>query len=696
MISYLVSKFAKGELSNLVKECFGNDFPDIFRKPQINYIYHYLDDLKAESVLLEPQYIDKDYLDDFNNYYVKCFSNNGLVSARLHFFSKKLNHQQMTECLAKGDRDEIIALQKSYLGFIVIKPLTKTFIGRTCLKVYPSFNKEVGSKKCLSREYSVDLFGIPLKITSIAFQEQDKVVSACATTAIWSSLHAMHWKNVRDIPSCSEITTNAINHIHGSSNAFPKNELSNKQIFRALDFEGLKYHVYDISAKSVSADVFFSKVKIYIDSKIPLILGVDVYSKNKSTLNHLSGHAVSIVGYKSEDDPSHRAIYIHDDRLGPFARARFIQIEEGSVTGNAKWGLIVQQKDDQQKWKEPHEVFVINTLIAPTPKKVRLSEEYTNETCSIIVTRYKRMLANIEKEKNKSLEIGKNLKFNIRLSEISEIRHQLFNHKYEGENSSSLEKEKVRFLTSSYARYHWIASFELDGIPIFKILFDATDIPQGNVVSGIFVENRMLTDIVMQAHSKVVAADMTMQDIFSHNFYSAFLKYIKPKPDTFNVYLDQNFGELRAPKYIKDEEMENGDILNSEVHKYYGSVDQKLNEIYSNITANDPKSFLIWTISHEGALLIGLEENGKGHPTLTGFKPSRIAGEMRLNKDNIWKVNSKSGRYSRDYENTPSLLSNAVKKIKDIFPNSRNEIVVDPYQEDTIIFDTNRFIFKKI
>ena len=28
MISYLVSKFAKGELSNLVKECFGNDFPE--------------------------------------------------------------------------------------------------------------------------------------------------------------------------------------------------------------------------------------------------------------------------------------------------------------------------------------------------------------------------------------------------------------------------------------------------------------------------------------------------------------------------------------------------------------------------------------------------------------------------------------------------------------------------------------------
>ncbi|WP_234427663.1 hypothetical protein, partial [Vibrio anguillarum] len=80
----------------------------------------------------------------------------------------------------------------------------------------------------------------------MAFQEQDKVVSACATTAIWSSLHAMHWKNVREIRSCSEITTNALNHINGSSNSFPNRELSNKQILRALDCEKLKHHTIDL------------------------------------------------------------------------------------------------------------------------------------------------------------------------------------------------------------------------------------------------------------------------------------------------------------------------------------------------------------------------------------------------------------------------------------------------------------------
>ena len=110
MISYLVSRFAKGELSNLVKECFGTDFPDIFRKSQIDYIYRYLNDLDAKSVLLEPKYIDKDYLEDFNHYYVKCFGNNGFVSARLHFFSKELDHQKMTEYLASGDPNNVVPL----------------------------------------------------------------------------------------------------------------------------------------------------------------------------------------------------------------------------------------------------------------------------------------------------------------------------------------------------------------------------------------------------------------------------------------------------------------------------------------------------------------------------------------------------------------------------------------------------------
>ncbi len=64
MTPFLVTEFGKPAISNLVKECFGSDFSDIHSKPQVDYIFRYLNDLHADSVLLEPEYVDKDYLED--------------------------------------------------------------------------------------------------------------------------------------------------------------------------------------------------------------------------------------------------------------------------------------------------------------------------------------------------------------------------------------------------------------------------------------------------------------------------------------------------------------------------------------------------------------------------------------------------------------------------------------------------------
>ncbi|HFE3995262.1 TPA: hypothetical protein ACF3MG_005204, partial [Escherichia coli] len=60
--------------------------------------------------------------------------------------------------------------------------------------------------------------------------------------------------------------------------------------------------------------------------------------------------------------------------------------------------------------------------------------------------------------------------------------------KYDFSKSNDFEaeihckKSRIDFLTQSYARYHWVASFKLNGEDAFDILFDATDIPQGDAV----------------------------------------------------------------------------------------------------------------------------------------------------------------------------------------------------------------------
>ncbi|MBY7905122.1 hypothetical protein KW458_06425 [Vibrio fluvialis] len=674
MISYLVSNFGKDELSNLVKECFGTDFPDIFNKKQIDYLFRYLKDLKANSVLLEPKYIDKDYLEDFNNYYVKCFGNNGFMSARLHFFSKKIDHKYMTDILTTGDQRNIEDLQHAYLGFIVIKPLAKTFIGKTCLKTYASVNQEDGNKVCLHREYNVDLFGIPLSVSSVAFQEQDKVVSACATTAIWSSLHAMRWKNVRDIRSCSEITTNAVNHIPGSNNSFPNLELSNKQILRALDFEKLKHHTIDV--RGYESSNFLSLVKTHIDSNIPLILGVDVYEKNDNDARKLDGHAITVLGYKNKSIGDN-AIYVHDDRLGPYARAEVIDTSCMNFLEETKWGLALQEKSDDGKWKSPHEILVVNSLIIPAPHKVRLPSSFASKTCEFIMLDYENLMTELERKGEDVTENRDSLTFDVVLSEISKIRQDIISEDFAGNSEDDLailQREKVKFLTGSYARFQWVSSFHYNGTPIFKILLDATDIPQGNAVSAIFIQNKKFADMILERHVQILNIDNDIQGDTTTHFYGSILKYLKPEEESFNSYLDKRYGELRAPKYIKSEETNNGNIAeNKNVRKFYHSTEDTLEQMFPDLEVDNKCSFMLWTIAHDGALLIGEEVDGKGHPTLTGFKPSRIAGELLLTSEG-WRINSKSGRYSTDYDNKDVLLANAAERFKDIFRNSRKNI----------------------
>lgn len=664
MIPYLVCEFSKPTVTNLVKECFGSDFPDIFIKPQLNYIYHYLTDLGARTVLLEREYLDKDYLEDFSRYYVKCFNNGGTKCARLHFFKSVsadvppdgkpspdsiIDHSYLGEVLAKGNESEKYRkLQDAYLGFVVIKPLPMTFVGKTCLQQYPGVRGPGEYVRCLSKEYQIDLFGIELRVHSVAFQEQDRVVSACATTAIWGALHAIRWNsNLRRIPACSEITTNAINHIDGSHNSFPNKGLTNKQILRALDVEGLRY--YNETLENVDLRSLLDTARCHIDSGVPLILGVKIHDADG---NELGGHAVTILGYKSDGENS--AFYIHDDRLGPFARATFETIA-------GRNGLALRRKTDKGTWEKPHELLVPSSLIAPNYKKVRIPYTLPRNTCKVIQDEFEEW---IKSGGGRRDQYKNALRFSLQLEQISDIRKELINYPY-SQNDKELIRRKVRFLTGSYARFQWVAAFTFQGQPAFKILFDATDIPQGNAISEIFIQDERQAEpvlAVLRQYAKSI--DTGTQN---ESFFGAVLRYLRTTKPGLSDHLDRTYGELRAPKYLKEGEIEHGQIgANDSVQVYYEATASAIEERYAGVAEGD---YLIWAIAEDGGLLVGKEIKGRGHPSLTGFKPARIAGELKRTASG-WEINSKSGRYSGDYANASGYLTNATNRIRSVFPRS--------------------------
>ena len=211
---------------------------------------------------------------------------------------------------------------------MVIRPIPVTFIAKLCLKPY-----EEEIHNLLRKEYKVSLFGINLSIKTIAFQEQDRVVSACATSALWSMYHAHIDFPFQCIPSASSITKSAIER----SGADMAEGLNPEKIVQQIESNGLKPILVNLEY-DIDFVVLKETIKILIDSKLPLILGVDVNNEKGETSK--GKHALTVLGYEEKDNKL-TALFVHDDRYGPYARIDFIKdglkicLRKMSVSDNA-------------------------------------------------------------------------------------------------------------------------------------------------------------------------------------------------------------------------------------------------------------------------------------------------------------------------------------------------------------------------
>jgi hypothetical protein len=109
---------------------------EIANKKRAQYLYLYLKDLQAKTIIVEYDYTDRDYLDDFAAYYVRCFQSYERRCKRVHFFSTIINEVIIKNIIRNESSDG--ELCNSYLGFVVARPLPDAIIGRTVLKTYES------------------------------------------------------------------------------------------------------------------------------------------------------------------------------------------------------------------------------------------------------------------------------------------------------------------------------------------------------------------------------------------------------------------------------------------------------------------------------------------------------------------------------------------------------------------------------
>lgn len=645
------------------------NFSYVRQKKQITYIDNYLSHLKKEAeicFIYENEYTDKNYMDDFSTYYVNCFTFYKKTTSRIHFFKYSEKRDLKEEFkLALNSKDSIFK-SKNYLGFIVIRPIPKTFLARVCLKPFHLDKNNRLKKYYLTKKYGISLFGISLQVESIAFQEQDKVLSACATTSLWSFYHA-HKNLCHDmIPSSSEITKSAYPESNGYSREFPNNGLSTEMISRSLKKQNLspEYFEFTLEKKERLQEIIYA----YCSSDIPIILGVSV-NDNKGVSKGL--HAITALGYSLTDKVSSNLIahglekiYAHDDRYGPYIRM-ILEKDEFKVQldENAKTNII--DKD---------EVYKVDTLILGLYHKIRIPYIPIKNTCLVLSENLKDYVSHLDYVEKQVVEnfciMIDDIKWDIAIIENSNLKNELL---------TSNINDKENHLTNSLPKYLWNAKAIIQDIVLFQLLFDATDIEQSDVFIDYISYNHQISNdifnILKQYAKEKSEVNINNVDRFDtkeqeDNYLNGLLNYFN-KEKGYLDSLDEIFGYLKTPLLIKPEEIKDDVINDSKVFR--DNFNNNSNFTLNPNLADDTQ--YIWVIDKDGFLCIGIEKSKNGHPTLTNGMPARIGGELkaveREQNKYIWKINSKSGRYSSDYgkEEQNKYLENALLyKFKVIFP----------------------------
>lgn len=424
-------------------------------------------------MILEEGYISKDYLHDYASYYALCFRNYPKDCRRVHFFKNEFNLDMFQKVIASNHAD-YIDFWNAYLGFIVIKPIPITTIGYTVLRTYEN-GVDFDSRNFWGlRQYSIHVFGHEVKINSLAFQEQDSVLSACATTAIWIMLNKAALDFHTILKSPSQITKDADKVSPDGGRLFPNRGLNLLQICNAIVNSGLvseikqpDIHLLDDKGQCIASyisNTYLKKIlNAYSPIGIPVILVIKVPNGNQHGM-----HAIVVSGYKQKA-PNHippqeqisflseniEKIYAHDDQWGPFVRIGF----------DNETNLITPWSDVDAK-SSPTKLAHI---VIPIYPKIRISYE----DIEVIIRGLDTILTLFFADK-----IIADLIWDIKIDFSENFKQQIID--------SSLDQDiKFEHISESLPKYLWIASCYIADKRILDFAFDATDVSNGMIAQSI-------------------------------------------------------------------------------------------------------------------------------------------------------------------------------------------------------------------
>jgi hypothetical protein len=341
---------------------------------QITYLGEYLLQLGCQTVVVESHYVDRDYISDVAAFYSRSLRAYQNYCYRLHFFKESFDQKRWRDLVVAESQSRpanLTFLQRTYLGFCVVRPLAGSPIGRTVVPTLGSPSASGHQRQFATlRDYVVHLAGFELRVQGLAFQQQDQGVSACATTALWSAIQGIAHREGLSIPTPADITQAASRYFLPGGRALPSEGLTVHQMCEAIRASELAPLV--VPSISVSSDK--AQLLSYLSSGFAPVLALQ-------PLQGGSGHAVCAVGIKlgamePQSDPNLHfrdastallGIYIHDDRLGPYASADVYSYTQTADKIRTALRITWPGQDVEA------EHAVLLTMVVPVPTKLRLS-----------------------------------------------------------------------------------------------------------------------------------------------------------------------------------------------------------------------------------------------------------------------------------------------------------------------------------
>jgi hypothetical protein len=438
-------------------------------KSHLDYFGYYFDTLEAKTVIIEYPYTDRDYLEDYAAYYARCHVPYEKRCARLHFFNERFDQALLHHAIQRVE-SAVQQLRRSYLGFIVVKPLPFTVIGRTCLATYGNKGRERSFP--ITHDYPVHIFGIELSVNSIPFQEQDADVAACATSALWSVFNATGHLFQHHIPSPAEITEVATSSQRLISRAFPAGEgLSGEQMADAIRSVGLE----PLDVKAENLELLLISVSAYLRAKIPcLLVGALINTSNKRKQESLGFHAVAVAGHDVPKAKVHpygstktlfsatgiTRLYAHDDQIGPFARIE--------VARTNQLRLLTTWPDKNGK---SGKIFLKPSfLLLPVYHKIRVP---ISEVI-VVISSFDEYLERARRAQ--IVRLAKRITWDLSLISVADLKSRIY------EENNLIGRFRELALFEDMPRYLWRAIASSEASKLFEVLFDATDLLQGGHV----------------------------------------------------------------------------------------------------------------------------------------------------------------------------------------------------------------------